>query len=102
MTIKKKYLVSKPICKVTFKIAPEEGILATTARVVGEFNSWSPVANPMRKLKSGAFTTTIDLEKGRGYQFRYLLDKDKWENDSEADEFVPSSYGDSKNSVVIV
>ena len=102
MTIKKKYLMSKPVCKVTFKIAPEVGKQANTARILGEFNDWSPIANPMRKLKSGAFTATIDLEKGRGYQFRYLLDRNNWENDSEADDFVPSPFGDSNNSVVIV
>jgi len=54
------------------------------------------------RLKNGAFTTTIDLKKGRGYQSRYLLDEDKWENESEADRFVPTPYGDSNNSVVII
>jgi 1,4-alpha-glucan branching enzyme len=102
MTIKKQYLKSKPICKVTFKITPEVGNSAKTAKVVGEFNKWSFTANPMKRLKNGAFTTTIDLEKGRGYQFRYLLDKNKWENEIEADKFVPSPYGDSENSVVIL
>lgn len=102
MTIKKQYLKSKPICKVTFKIPQEVGNSAKTAKVVGEFNNWSFTANPMKRLKSGAFTTTIDLEKGREYQFRYLLDKNKWENETEADKFVPSPYGDSENSVVIV
>ena len=29
----------------------------------------------MKKLKSGAFTTTLELEPGREYEFRYLLDK---------------------------
>ena len=102
MTIKKQYLKSKPICKVTFRISPKMGIPAKTATVVGEFNDWSPAANPMKRLKSGAFSTTLNLEKGRGYQFRYLLDKDNWENETEADKFVPSPYGDSDNSVVIV
>ena len=56
----------------------------------------------MNRLKNGAFTTTIDLENGREYQFRYLLDENHWENETEADKFVPSPYGDSNNSVVIV
>jgi len=29
----------------------------------------------MKKLKSDAFTTTLELEPGKEYQFRYLLDK---------------------------
>jgi 1,4-alpha-glucan branching enzyme len=102
MTIKKQYLKSKPICKVTFKITPEVGSTAETAQIVGEFNNWSSTANPMKRLKNGAFTTTIDLAKGRGYQFRYLLDKNKWKNETEADKSVPSPYGDSENSVIIV
>ena len=102
MTIKKQYLKTREICKVTFKIPPEIGDSAKTVKVVGEFNNWSYTANPMKRLKNGAFKTTIDLKKGRDYQFRYLLDKNRWENETEADKFVPSPYGDSENSVVIV
>ena len=102
MTVKKQYLKSKPICKVTFKIPPEVGNKAKTAKIVGEFNDWSLMANPMKRLKSGAFTATLDLEKGKVYQFRYVLGKNQWENETEADMFVPSPYGDSENSVIIV
>jgi 1,4-alpha-glucan branching enzyme len=102
MTIKKKYLKTKPMCKVTFKIPAEAGNLAKTAKLVGEFNNWSFTANPMKRLKNGAFSTAIYLEKGKGYQFRYLLDNDKWENEVEADKFVLSPYGDSENSVIIL
>ena len=102
MTIRKRYLKSKPICKVTFRIPAEVGKSAKTAKVVGEFNDWSLTANPMKRLKSGAFSTTIDLEIGREYQFRYVLDENKWENDIEADRLVPSSYADSENSVVVI
>ena len=102
MTIKKQYLKSKPVCKVKFKIPPEVGNAVKTANVVGEFNNWSLTANPMKRLKSGAFTVTLDLEKGKAYQFRYVLGKDQWENDTEADKLVPSPYGDSENSVIII
>jgi len=102
MSIKKQYLKSKPICRVTFKIPESIGNSAKTAHIVGEFNNWSSVASPMKRLKNGAFSVTLDLESGREYQFRYILDKQKWENDSEADRFVPSSYWDSENSVVAV
>ena len=102
MSIKKQFLKTKPICKVTFQIPEVAGNSAKTAAVVGEFNHWSSLAHPMRRLKNGSFSTTIDLEKGRAYQFRYLLDKKKWENEPEADQFVVSPYGDSENSVVLV
>lgn len=102
MSIKKQFLKSKPVCKITFRIPEEVGNLANTAHVVGEFNSWSFLATPMKKLKSGAFTATLDLEQGREYQFRYLLDKKNWENDVGADKFVTTPYGDSENSVIIL
>ncbi|MGD8521040.1 MAG: isoamylase early set domain-containing protein [Desulfobacterales bacterium] len=102
MSIKKQFLKTKPVCKVTFRIHKELGISAKTAHIVGEFNGWSFLATPMRKLKSGAFTTTLDLEQGREYQFRYLLDKKDWENDADADKFVPTPFEDSENSVIVL
>ena len=102
MSIKKQFLKTKPICKVTFRIPEEIGNSAKTAHVVGEFNDWSFLATPMKRLKSGAFTTTLDLEQDREYQFRYLLDKKIWENDIEADKFVTTPFGDSENSVIVL
>jgi 1,4-alpha-glucan branching enzyme len=102
MSIKKQFLKTKPVCKVTFRISEEVGDSAKTAHVVGEFNGWNFLATPMRRLKSGAFTTTLNLEQGREYQFRYLLDKKNWENDANADHFVPTPYGDSENSVIVL
>jgi 1,4-alpha-glucan branching enzyme len=100
MTIRKQFLKSKPVCKVTFKI-PEKMTKATQkAHVVGEFNGWSPSATPMKRLKSGAFSTTVDLNAGYDYQFRYLLGNSHWENDPDADDLVPTPYGDSHNSLI--
>jgi hypothetical protein len=56
----------------------------------------------MKKLKTVVFTVTLDLAKGREYQFRYLLDKKNWENDAYAGKYVPTPFGDSENSVVVV
>jgi 1,4-alpha-glucan branching enzyme len=100
MSIKKQYLKSKPVCKVTFRISEEVGNPAGTAHVVGEFNNWDSVSTPMKKLKTGAFTTTLNLEKGREYQFRYLLDNENWGNDADADKSVPTPFGDCENSVI--
>jgi 1,4-alpha-glucan branching enzyme len=102
MSIKKQYLKSKPVCKVTFRIPEEIGKSVATAHVVGEFNNWDLHSTPMKKLKRGAFTATLDLEKGRDYQFRYLLDHKKWKNDGDADRSVPTPFGDSENSVIII
>jgi len=100
MAIRKQFLKSRPVCKVTFRIPEEIGNDTTDANVVGEFNDWSTSATPMKQLKSGAFSITVDLETGRSYQFRYLLGKSRWANDPEADDDLPTPFGDSRNSLI--
>ena len=70
--------------------------------LVGEFNGWDIWANPMKKSRDGSFKATLNLEAGREYQFRYLVDESVWENDWDADRYLPTPYGSSENSVVIV
>lgn len=102
MALKKKYLKSKPICKVSFEIPKEAAKNAEKVCVVGEFNNWDEYAAPMKKLKNGKFTITLDLGTGKEYEFRYLIDEKDWENDWEADKYVKTEFGDSDNSVVVV
>ncbi len=64
MSIRKQFLKTKPMCKVTFKIPHTVGNGAENAHVVGEFNDWSTSATPMKRLKNGAFRATVGLEKG--------------------------------------
>ena len=47
------------------------------------------------------FSVKLNLEAGKEYQFRYLLDGQKWENDWNADKYVPAPYSNAENSVVI-
>ncbi|MCG6910112.1 MAG: isoamylase early set domain-containing protein [Deltaproteobacteria bacterium] len=102
MSVNKKYFKSKPTCKVTFTIDNGAENSAKEAHVVGEFNEWSISANPMKPLKTGGFSTALELQKGREYQFRYLLDQKHWENEPKADRSVPTPFGDSHNSVIVV
>ena len=102
MSIRKQYLKSGSACKATFRIPEETGSSAKSAHIVGEFSNWTFFSTPMKKLKSGAFTTTLELEPGREYQFRYLLDNKIWENERDADKAVPTPYGDSENSVIVI
>jgi 1,4-alpha-glucan branching enzyme len=101
MSISKKYLKSKPICKVTFTVPKLEAETAQVVYLVGEFNDWQTTNLPMKKQKSGDFKITLDLSTEREYQFRYLLDADHWKNDSAADKYVASPYGE-ENSVIVL
>jgi len=85
---------------VTFLIPKKIGKNAKIAHVVGEFNNWTQSDAPMKKLKNGTFAATIELPIGREFQFRYLLDNNVWMNDSDADRFVPTPFGDSENCVL--
>jgi 1,4-alpha-glucan branching enzyme len=100
MAIRKQSLKNKTVYKVTFQIPVEMANAATQANVVGEFNNWSTSATPMKKSKNGAFSATVELEKGRSYQFRYLLGQSCWENDPDADGYLPTPFGNSTNSVI--
>lgn len=100
MALTKKFLKSKPVCKVTFKLTQEEAKSADSVQLVGEFNSWDADASPMKKLKNGGFTQTLDLEAGKEYRFRYLLDGETWENDWSADKYIPSESSFDDDSVV--
>jgi len=102
MTINKRYFKTKPHCTVTFRLPKSDVGTATKASVVGEFNEWQIAATPMTRLKDGSFKATVDLEPGRKYQFRYLLDDDRWVNDTEAEAFAPTEFHDAENSVVRV
>jgi 1,4-alpha-glucan branching enzyme len=102
MSLTKKFLKSKSICKVTFRLQAEAVETAGKVVLVGDFNEWDTEAGiAMQQLKNGDFKTTIDLETGKAYQFRYLIDGKRWENDWAADQYIPTSFG-TDNSVVDV
>jgi 1,4-alpha-glucan branching enzyme len=100
-SIEKKFLKTRPVCKVTFTLAKEAAPEAQTVCVMGEFNKWSRDANPMKRRKNGDFSVTLDLEQGHSYRFRYLIDGWKFENDWQADRYEPNPYG-GDDSVVEV
>jgi 1,4-alpha-glucan branching enzyme len=100
MPIKKAYLKSKPECKVTFRVPRAQAGEANTVKLLGDFNQWDTSVAPMKKLKSGEFTQTLNLPKGQEYNFRYLVDDTQWENDWSADDYRPNQLTFDDNSVV--
>lgn len=74
----------------TFRLPDIVG--AEEVHVVGEFNSWSAVANPMEHV-GDEYIARIPLVPGRAYRFRYLLDGERWINDWAADAYVPNEFG---------
>lgn len=93
----KKFFKSKPTCQVTFQLPKE--IKAKKVSLAGEFNNWNPKKTPLKKVK-GVWKTTLELEQGREYQFRYYVDGSEWHNDDAADKYVPNNVN-GDNSVVV-
>jgi 1,4-alpha-glucan branching enzyme len=101
--LKKQYIKSRKVWKVTFELAQvelPEAIEVESVHLVGEFNDWDPTATPMTRRKGGVFRVMLELEPGREYPFRYLINGEHWCNDWHADGYVPSRSGED-NCVVV-
>ncbi len=96
MSIKKQFVKTKPLCKVTFSIEAKE---ATAVAVIGDFNNWDPTQGELPKLKNGTFKATFDLPKDTNYEFKYVVDG-VYMNEPEADSFVFNEFAGAENSVL--
>ena len=95
--LKKQQSKKDNVTKVTFVLPAE--VEGDTIHLVGDFNDWQ-TSQAMQQQKDGGWQITVDLKPDGEYQFRYLVDGQRWLNDPEADKYVPNPYGD-QNSVVI-
>lgn len=96
MAIKKQFLKSKPVCKVTFSLSAKE---AKKVAVIGSFNEWNTKATSLKKLKDGTFKGTVDLETENSYEFRYLVDG-TYVNEEQADGYAWNDYASAENCVI--
>jgi 1,4-alpha-glucan branching enzyme len=97
--LQKEYLKTETRCKVTFTLP--QIIPAQTAYLVGDFNNWNPDATAMTKQTNGIFAATLELEKEREYQYRYLVNGTEWHNDGDADKYVSNPFHED-NSVAVI
>ncbi|MEZ4921148.1 MAG: isoamylase early set domain-containing protein [Saprospiraceae bacterium] len=86
--------------KINFTLPKEAVENAETVALLGDFNNWDADKSiQLKKQKDGSFKTAVALEKGRSYQFRFLIDNTTWENAWDADAYEPTPFG-AYNSVV--
>ncbi|MCG9794150.1 isoamylase early set domain-containing protein [Flavobacterium algicola] len=98
MSIKKQFIKSKPVCKVTFSIEAKD---AVSASVVGDFNKWSVEDGALSKLKNGTFKGVFELPKDSSYEFKYVIDG-VYVNESEADSYKWNEFAGTENGVLEV
>jgi 1,4-alpha-glucan branching enzyme len=95
-------MVTKMPCrcgKVKVTFAMPSALWADSIHVVGDFNGWDDRATPLRQTESG-WMVSLELDAGRAYQYRYVVNGSEWHNDWQADGYAQNEYG-GDNSVVI-
>ncbi len=91
--VKKEYVSDHNLCKVTFSFPSEEAKDAREVKILGEFNNWDRDKAVRMTLKQDTYNAVVELQPGKSYQFRYLIDSHRWKNEANADGFVSTSYG---------
>ncbi len=68
-----------------------------TVQLAGDFNNWVPAR--MRKLPDGTFVSTVRVQQGGSYQYKYVVDS-QWTTDPDNGEYVSGPVG--MNSVAML
>lgn len=83
--------------RVTFSLPA--AIWADTIHLVGDFNAWDNTATALR-LDDGDWRVTLELDAGRAYHYRYLVNGVEWINDWNVDRYASIDYGVDDSVVV--
>ena len=100
MALNKSFSKEANTCKVTFIVSKEAAQGAKTINLAGDFNCWSSTDTPLKQDADGNFSVTLELPVDKEFQFRYLLDGCRWENDWKADKYIPAPFSNADNSVL--
>lgn len=99
MSVKKQFIKTKPVCKVTFSVEAKE---SNSVAVVGDFNNWDASEGELSKLKNGTFKGVFELPKDNSFEFKYLIDGSNYANEPEADSYRYNEFAGAENSVLEV
>ena len=97
--LRKHYSETVPFCRVTFALPLEAVRGGREVRLLGDFNAWRWEDGFRLQPRGTQFEADVELPAGQHYEFRYLIDNAIWENDWDADAYVPTPFG-VDNSVV--
>jgi len=95
--INKRFFKTKDEVEVTFELPAAD--VGQTVSIVADFLDWQPTEmTKVAKSKSYKFKTR--LPKDSEFEFRYLVDDEKWVNDPNADQYRPNGFGEDNGLVV--
>jgi 1,4-alpha-glucan branching enzyme len=67
--------------------------------VVGDFNGWDPLADPLESRRDGSQRARVKVAVGASYHFKYLADDGSWFCDPDVEDREPNEFGEM-NSVL--
>ena len=89
--------------KVKFILSADIVADATEGLLLGEFNNWDKENGfTLKKAKDGSLQTTVSLEAGKTYEYRYLLSDGRWVNDVNAQHYASIPALNVENCVITV
>lgn len=98
MSVKKQFIKTKPVCKVTFTVPAKD---SEAVAVVGDFNNWNAEDGVLAKLKNGTFKGVFEVAKDNSFEYKYIIDGN-YVNEPEADSYRYNEFAGSENSVLEV
>jgi 1,4-alpha-glucan branching enzyme len=76
--------------KVTFALPAAE--VDQPVSVLGDFNGWDPMANPLKKRSNGTRSTTVEVPAGQAFRFKYLAGDGSWFCDPDTASVIHDEY----------
>lgn len=74
---------------------------AASVSLAGDFNDWSQTETPLARDKSGLWLTQIDAPKAGSYQYKFVVNGQRWIEDPGNGMKSPDNYG-GLNSVIVI
>ena len=95
--VQKTYFKTKDYCKVKFTFNVDN---AETVEILGLNSDWKNSVI-LSKKKDGTFTADVSLPKNTQHEFKYLVNKTDWLNETEADGQNADGFGGTNSLLVI-
>ena len=76
---------------------------ATQAKLIGEFNQWNTEeALAFSRTENGNIECVLELQPGKTYQYKYLLNDGRWVTDEANKTWVEVYGGVVENSIISI